>query len=411
MVKQQRIDNFSGGEDTGIDPSQGSGRFLSQLGPLLILTSIFSMNFISRIILAPLSPEIEKSYNLTHADAGALFFLISLGYFISLTTSGFVSSRLSHKRVIIVSNTVLGVALIGTAFSRDVWSLCLGLFTVGLATGLYLPSAISTLTGLVNSRHWGKALAIHEMAPNLGFVVAPLIAEFVMIRFSWKILFIIFGLAALSLSPVFARFGRGGQFMGQAPSLLFLRELFARSSFWVMAFLFSLAICSSLGIYTMLPLYLVAELGMDRNLANTLVALSRISGLILSFVGGWAADRFGPKMTLKSVLLVTGIMTLLLGIGPRKYVHVLVFLQPLVAVCFFPAGFTAVSFIFPPRLRNLAVSLIVPVAILVGAGIVPIFIGLVGDISSFALGIGISGALITAGSLFAGMLKFQHRQN
>ena len=194
MIEPHSIDNTVADADTGTDPFKISGRFLSQLRPLLILTSIFFLNFISRIILAPLIPEIEEDFNLTHAEAGTLFFLISLGYFISITTSSFISSRMNHKRSIIMSNTVLGVTLIGTAFCSDVWSLRLGLFTVGLAAGVYLPSAISTLTGLIISRHWGKALAIHDMAPNLGFVAAPLIAEFIMTRFSWKIAFIFLAL-------------------------------------------------------------------------------------------------------------------------------------------------------------------------------------------------------------------------
>ena len=410
MIKPHSIDNTVADADTGTDPFKISGRFLSQLRPLLILTSIFFLNFISRIILAPLIPEIEEDFNLTHAEAGTLFFLISLGYFISITTSSFISSRMNHKRSIIMSNTVLGVTLIGTAFCSDVWSLRLGLFTVGLAAGVYLPSAISTLTGLIISRHWGKALAIHDMAPNLGFVAAPLIAEFIMTRFSWKIAFIFFGFAALILSPLFARFGRGGEFLGERPRFLSFKDLFTKSSFWMMVFLFSLGVCCTLGIYTMLPVYLVTERLMDRNLANTLVAISRISGLIMVFVGGWAVDRFGPKWTMKIVLIVAGIMTILLGIAPDRYTKVFVFLQPALAGCFFPAGFAAVSFIFPPKLRNLAVSLIVPMAFLVGAGIVPIFIGLVGDIRSFALGIAISGGVITTGSIFADRLKFQHQQ-
>lgn len=409
MIEQPKTYNAFAGEGAGSGPSETSGGFLGQLGPLLILTSIFFLNFISRIILAPLIPEVEKAFNLTHSDAGALFFLISLGTFIALTASGFVSSHLNHKRTIILSNTVLGTALIGTAFCKDLWSLCLGLFMVGIAAGLYLPSAISTLTNLISSQHWGKALAIHDMAPNLSFVVAPLIAEFIMIQYSWKIAFTLFGVAALILSPLFARFGRGGEFLGEAPSLLSFREFFTKPSFWVMVFLFSMGVCGSLGIYTMLPLYLVTELDMDRNLANTLVALSRISGLIMSFAGGWATDRFGPKLALKIVLIVTGTMTVLLGIAPAHYAQVIVFLQPSVAVCFFPAGFAAVSFFFPPKLRNLAVSLIVPMAILVGGGLIPIFIGLIGDTGSFALGIAISGGLIIAASIFIRRLKFQHQ--
>jgi NNP family nitrate/nitrite transporter-like MFS transporter len=206
--------------DAGTHSSETPDRFLSQLGPLLILTAIFFLNFISRVTLAPLTPEIEINFNLTHADAGALFFLISLGAFITLTGSGFISSRLNHKRTIIISNTALGLALIGIAFCKDVWSLRLALFMLGMAAGLYLPSGIATLTDLIKPQHWGKALAIHDIAPNLSIVAAPLIAEAIMTRYSWRIAFVFFGLAALVMGPLFARLGRGGESFGEAPSYL-----------------------------------------------------------------------------------------------------------------------------------------------------------------------------------------------
>jgi NNP family nitrate/nitrite transporter-like MFS transporter len=405
------MDNSLEPSDATVHPANISDRLLNQIGPLLILTAIFFLNFISRIMLAPLIPEIEKNYNLSHADAGALFFLISMGYFISITGSGFISARLNHKRTIILANTALGLALIGTAVCREVWLLRLGLFIVGMAAGLYLPSAISTITGMISSQHWGKALAIHDIAPILSFIAAPLIAEAIMVRFSWRMAFVLFGLAALIVSPIFARFGRAGEFFGEAPGFLSFRELFAKPSFWVMVFLFSLGICSTLGVYTMLPLYLVTEHAIDRNLANTLIALSRLSGLIMAFAGGWATDRFGPKVTLKIVFLITGIMTVVLGIAPAPFIPVVVFLQPFVAVCFFPAGFAALSFIVPPKSRNIAVSLTVPLAFLVGGGLVPIFIGIIGDIRSFALGILICGVLITAGAIFTGSLKFHDQEN
>ena len=405
------MDNPVAPADTGAHSSEISDRFLNQLGPLLILTSIFFLNFIARIMLAPLIPEIEKNFNLTHAEAGALFFLISLGNFITLTGSGFISSRLNHKRTIIISNTALGLALIGITLCKDIWTLRLALFMLGMATGVYLPSGIATLTGLISSQHWGKALAIHDIAPNLSIVAAPLIAEAIMTRYSWRIVFVLFGLAALVMSPLFARLGRGGEFFGEAPSFLSLRELSIKSSYWIMVLFFSLGICATLGIYTMLPLYLVTEHAIDRNLANTLISFSRLSGLIMVFAGGWAADRFGPKRTLKVVFIITGCMTVLLGIVPGSYIPIIVFLQPLVAVCFFPAGFAALSFMVPSKSRNIAVSLTVPLGFLIGGGLVPIFIGIIGDIRSFALGIVICGVLITAGSIFAGRLKFHNQGN
>jgi len=397
-------------KDAGTHSSETPDRFLSQLGPLLILTAIFFLNFISRVTLAPLTPEIEINFNLTHADAGALFFLISLGAFITLTGSGFISSRLNHKRTIIISNTALGLALIGIAFCKDVWSLRLALFMLGMAAGLYLPSGIATLTDLIKSQHWGKALAIHDIAPNLSIVAAPLIAEAIMTRYSWRIAFVFFGLTALVMGPLFARLGRGGESFGEAPSFSSLRELSTKSSYWIMVLFFSLGICATLGIYTMMPLYLVTEHGIDRGLANTLIALSRLSGLIMAFVGGWAADRFGPSRTLKIIFIISGITTVMLAVVPSSYIPLMVFLQPLVAVCFFPVGFAALSFIVPPKSRNIAVSLTVPLSSVIGSGLVPIFIGFIGDISSFAIAIAICGGLITSGAFFTGSLKFHARE-
>ena len=99
-------------------------------------------------------------------------------------------------------------------------------------------------------------------------------------------------------------------------------------------------------------------------------------------------------------------MTILLGIASRTLISYIIFLQPLVAVCFFPAGFAAMSLIVPAKLRNIAVSFIVPLAIVVGGGLAPLFIGFVSDMGSFGFAITICGGLITAGSIFAGLLKF-----
>ena len=400
------MDKSSKPSNANTSENYSTHSFLNQLGPLLILTSIFFLNFGSRITLAPLAPRIEMDLNLTHADTGALFFMISLGYFITLIGSGFVSARFNHKRTIIISNTALGFALIGTSFCTGPWTLRLGLFTVGMAAGLYLPSGIATLTSLIPSRHWGKAIAIHEIAPNLGFIAAPLICQAVLVWYSWRMVFLLMGMVSLIISPVFVRYSRGGEFKGAAPSFVSFRQLGGNLSFWVMVLLFSLGIIGTLGIYTMLPLYLVAEHAIDINLANTLIALSRIPCMIMAFVGGWATDRIGPRRTLRIVFLIAGLMTLFLGIASRSVILYIVFLQPLVAVCFFPAGFAALSLIVPAKSRNIAVSLIVPLAFVVGAGLVPVFIGFIGDMGSFAFGITICGGLITAGSIFTGMLKF-----
>ena len=282
----------------------------------------------------------------------------------------------------------------------------LGLIMVGMAAGPYIPSGIATLTTLIKSRDWGKAISIHELAPNLSFILAPLVCETVLYWFSWRTVFMVLGITAFLLAGVFARFGRGGEFHGEFVGYASIHKFFSKPSFWIMVVLFSLGISSTLGVYTMLPLYLVTDHGMERNRANTLIALSRIASVATTLVGGWATDRIGPKQILRVVFLMTGLMTIFIGFASSSWISVAVFLQPLVAVCFFPAGLAALSMVSSPKERNIMVSLTVPIAFLVGGGASPTLIGFFGDISSFGLGIALVGGLILMGTIFSGYLKF-----
>ena len=381
-------------------------RFGKRLGPILLLTSIFFLNFISRIILAPLMPDMVSRLHLSNVQAGSFFFFISLGYFSTLLGSGFLSAYLTHKKTIICSIFAIGLALFIISLGQEIWSIRLGLILLGMAAGPYIPSGIATLTTLTTSDHWGKAIAIHELAPNLGFIVAPLLVEAMLLEFSWRAVFILLGIMTWLLGAIFARFGQGGDFKGQFPNIASMKAIFSNATFWIMVVLFSLGISGTLGIFTMLPLYLVADHGFDRSWANTLIAISRIAGLGIVFFGGWAADRFGAKRVLRIVFILSGSLTLLLGLASTDWITVVIVLQPVVAVCFFPAGLAALSMITAPKERNIAVSLTVPLAFLFGGGAIPAMIGLVGDLGSFKWGFGLVGVLILMGGLLPGYLKF-----
>ena len=401
--------NSSNLPDAGSKQPQLQKAFRDRLPPLLLLTSIFFVNFLARIVLAPLMPAVESDLGLSHAEAGSFFLLVSLGYFTTILASSFITSRLTHKQTIISSNIALGFALLVTSFSTGLWGMRLGLIMVGMAAGPYIPSSIATLTTLIKSRDWGKAISIHELAPNLSFVLAPLVCEAVLYWFSWRTVFMVLGITAFLLAGVFARFGRGGEFHGEFVGYASIHKFFSKPSFWIMVVLFSLGISSTLGVYTMLPLYLVTDHGMERNWANTLIGLSRIAGVATTLVGGWATDRIGPKQILRVVFLMTGLLTIFIGFASSSWISVAVFLQPLVAVCFFPAGLAALSMVSSPKERNIMVSLTVPIAFLMGGGASPTLIGFVGDVSSFGPGIALVGGLILAGTIFSGYLKFYNQ--
>jgi len=392
--------------ESRIPPSHpADAPFRAHLGPLLLLAFVFFVNFMGRIILAPLLPAIERGLNISHTQSGFLFFMLSAGYCLALLTSGLVSSRLTHRRTILLSMAGFGAALLATAAGSGPTFIRLALFVAGMAAGLYLPSGMAAIMSLLPTRDWGKGIAIHEAAPNLSFVLAPFACEALLAIISWDIVLAVFGLAAWAAAAAFARWGRFGEFKGQAPDPRAVGEIIRRGAYWRLTLVFGLAIGASLGIYAILPLVLVDAHGLGREQANTVLALTRIPGVAAAFVAGWLSDRFGPKRTMTTVLLLNGLLTMALAVLPMPWILVPICIQPALSVCFFPAGFSMIGLSVPESSRNLAIALTTPVAFMVGAGIVPAIVGIAGDVWSFAGGLVVTGGLVLLGALLASRLR------
>jgi len=106
------------------------------------------------------------------------------------------------------------------------------------------------------------------------------------------------------------------------------------------------------------------------------------------------------------IFMLTGLSTMALGFAEGFWVSVFVFIQPMIAVCFPPAALVALSLIGPHETRNIAVSITIPFAFLMGGGILPILIGILGDAGAFKVGIVLVGVLILLTSILPRYLIF-----
>jgi MFS family permease len=367
---------------------------------LSFLTGMFFLNIVSRLMLGPLLPIVEKEFGFRHGTAGSLYFFIAVGYCAGLYASGYVAWRLSHRATIAVSSITLGIALLAVSWAPSLSGMRAGLILLGAGGGLYLPSGIAALTENTRETSWGKALAIHEIGPNLGYVGAPLITELLLGFFTWRGVLGALGAQAILLGVVFLFSGLGESSRGQPPSLETMAPLARERALWGMAGLFAVSIGVGLGIYTMLPLFLVNEVGLDRLPANLITGLTRVSGLFSVFISGVLADRIGRSRTVALSLAGAGVCTVMIGLVRGPWITPpLIFLQAACAAAFYPAGFAMLSAVFPLPLRNVAVSMIMILGVLVGGGCVPPIVGFLADSHSFSLAFSAAG-LATLASVF-----------
>ncbi len=379
---------------------------------VILLTFTFFLNFLSRTVFSPLLPRIETDFSIDHLKAGYLFVFIASGYFIALWNSGAVSGRLGHKRTLILSALGVAIFLFCAATIRSGHTtyilLAASAFGVGLAAGIYLPSGIATLTSITPQNEWGKVLAAHEVAPNLAFVTAPLLVETVGAWFSWRVLLYTMSIVVLLVAATMILCRKYLESPVMTISCTISRfELIKDRTLLAWVMIFGIGITGTIGIYAMLPLFLVSSLGYDQMLANKFVGISRIASIFMALFSGWLIDRLHPGVVIKVAMLMTGIFTVLIGIAPSKYVPTILFLQAATGVCFFPAAFSLVSQGFSQQCRSLAISTIMPVAFLIGGGLAPAFIGYMAKTNRFGLGFAVTGLWIITGLI---LMRFTMKQ-
>lgn len=356
-------------------------------------------------------PFVLQEFSITHAQAGSLFLIISVGFAVAHFSSGFVSSRLSHRKVLILSGVAVGFSLLGLGIARSLLAVRLALVLLGLSAGLHIPSAFATITAMVQREDWGKAMGLHSSAPTLGLVIGPLLVAALGGLVSWRSLILFLGAFCLFAGMAFLFFGKGGDFPGDAPKPSLLNQIIRVPSFWFIILLFVMALGGSVGIFTILPLYLITEHGMDETLANTVLGLAQISGFLATFGGGWFADRAGPKQAMAVLLVAGGAANILLGILSDMWLLAALFIQPALVGSFFPGAFSALSRIVPTNLRSVVASVAIPAAFLMGVGLFPAIYGFLGQTRSFGLGLILAGCFMFFGPFFAFALKFvEHDQ-
>ena len=350
------------------------------------MTAIFLFNFLARFIWGPLLVPIEKDLGISHTGAGSLFFLITVGYMLGLIFSGYVSQRFSHPRTIAFSCMSCGVVLAGATLSNSLPVLAVLLVMVGLTAGIYLPSAIPTLTYQLAPGDYGKAYSFHEISPSLCFIIGPILAEIMLRYYPWKVVLLPVAGGIFILGVIYLARPITGKIYGEAPSIKSIGRILSERRYWFLLFIFILGAGANVGVYAMLPLYLQAGRGLDQTTANTLLAVSRIAALFSPFLAGWVTDRFGAGRVLAVIVFFNGVATMMLGAGSELIFRSALFVQPMLSTAFFPPIWTILSDIVDPRSRNLGVSLIVPPAVIVGGGVLPTVIGAFGDAGMFPAG-------------------------
>jgi NNP family nitrate/nitrite transporter-like MFS transporter len=376
-----------------------------KLLPLFIFWCLWFLNFSTRAIFSPFLPLIEDSLSISHGAAGGLFTSLSIGYSLTLLIAGRFACIWGYKRTVVFGFMGTGLVLIGFQWAESYTASHILFFLLGFVTGSYLPSILPIITETYEYRHWGKAIGFHDSAASFSIFFIPLLVAFGLHYLSWRNILLIFGVASLLLPIYFWKISVEPK-KEMSEQKVRASLLFKRKTVWIIAFLWIFAAGSCLGLYSILPLFLVKERGIDFHFANNLFGISRVGGVFISILIGFLIDRYGYRKMLVLGIIMTGLSTIGLSLASTlPMIVVALILQATLSLAFFPIGLSTISKLTPLSERAMVTGVIVSIGMIFGVGFVPFLLGVIADHLNFEVGIFGLGILTTLSSLMVRFLR------
>ncbi len=376
-----------------------------KLLPLFIFWCLWFLNFSTRAVFSPFLPLIEDSLSISHGAAGGLFTSLSIGYGLNLLIVGRFASIWGYKRTVVFGFMGTGLVLFGFQWAESYIAFHILFFLLGFVTGAYLPSILPIITETYDYRHWGKTIGFHDSAASFSIFSIPLLVAFGLYYLSWRNILLFFGIVSLLLPIYFWKISvEPEKELSVQKGKVFL--LFRRKTVWIIGFLWIFAAGSCLGLYSILPLFLVKERGIDFHFANNLFGISRVGGVFISILIGFLIDRYGYRKMLVLGIITTGLSTIGLSLASSlPMIVTALILQATLSLAFFPIGLSTISKLTPLSERAMATGVIVSIGMIFGVGFVPFLLGVIADHLNFEVGILGLGILTTFSSLMVRFLR------
>ena len=365
---------------------------------LLVLTGVYTFNFIDRQILVILQESIKADLGLSDTQLGLLtgfafaLFYVTLGIPIAR-----FADRSNRKNIIAVSLTVWSAMTALSGFVQNFWQLLLARIGVGVGEAGGSPPAHSIISDYFPAEKRATALSIYSMGIYIGILFGYLAGGWINQYFGWRMAFMAIGLPGIMYAlvvfftvkePARGQTDKVSKKADEVAGLIAVtKHLLSYKTFLYLAFACGLTTFGSYGVGNFTPPFLARVHGLDSATIGTWLSLtSGIGGGLGTFLGGYLADKLGRK-DVRWYLWISIIA------GAFKLIPATIFFfsenAQLVLIATFFSTFAVGIFLGPSlavihnlvtaKMRAFASAILFFVLNLIGLGFGPMVIGMVSD--------------------------------
>jgi len=279
-----------------------------QRSALTILVVAGAINYIDRATLAVANPLIRRDLHLSIADMGYLLSAFLWAYAFAQLPTGALVDRIGPRKLLTAGLTLWSLAQVLGGFVRSFGEFFAARVLLGIGEAPQFPTGARVVRDWFNPRDRGTATGIFNCASSLGTAIGVPLLTFLMLRFGWRAMFVIMGIAGLSVAAWWFTVHRDppavdltaeenayrthGDPPGQRVQVTFgeWRRLFHFRTTWGMILGYFGCIYLT-WIYTAwLPGYLEIQRHMSVKYTGIAASIPFVWGVLGSVVGGWFAD-------------------------------------------------------------------------------------------------------------------------
>ncbi len=374
---------------------------LERSAPLIlsVLLIAYIFNFLDRQILGILAQPIKSDLHLTDTQFGAIggpaFALLYSALGVPLA---YLADKTSRSNVIAGSLAFWSgfTALCGTAGGF------VQLFCFRSGAGIGEAGGVAPSYALIAdyfpTERRGRAMAMFSLGVPIGLAGGTLIGAHLANAVSWRVAFLVMGVAGLVFAPVMRMIlkdvPRRSSDCGTAPLRTVFPLLAHKPAFWLLALASSASSLCGYGLALWTPAILMRSFGVGiLTTGNFLASLLLIGGCAGVFAGGWFADRLGKNdrswyAKLPAVAWLISVPTWGLGLfAPNLWIAwPLLLIGNALNILWLAPVTTAVQHLAPRPMRSTASASFLLINNLIGLGIGPLLIGYLSDFLKSAYG-------------------------
>ncbi|HEX3863514.1 MAG TPA: MFS transporter [Stellaceae bacterium] len=309
---------------------------------LLVLSVMYVIVFIDRVNLAAAAGVIKDDLGLSNIELGVAFSAFNYAYAPFQLVGGWIADRYGSRLTLAVCALIWAVTTMMTGAVGGLMSLFLVRFMLGMGEGATFPAATRALAKWTSADARGFGIGVTHAAGRIGAgITAPIVAVLITVM-SWRLLFVVLGIASAIWAVVWLWFFRDdpreypgiseeelATLPGADPTIAATsgpvpwRRLIPRVAPLMMTY-FCMGWTGWLYV-TWMPSLFSKNYDIDMKKSSMFFAVTFLCAMLAEFIGGIISDyllqRSGSKKAARSLLVTVCLLLALAALIPAIFVH------------------------------------------------------------------------------------------